>query len=202
MLALDTATSSFTLLFFFLFFILTEKENSYSRIQSPAAGLPSRAPRSGPVGLASGSHRPTPALSQVRTRLRTRKTLCVCLRSPAQWPRPRPGCLGDEGPRRSGGIMATSVGTTPGGTTPAGMIPAGTTPESEVRRPCPVSMTLWTTTPACGVCSRGRSRGGAPRPDSVRGPEWRQFWERVRGDAGPREWDGVREPPPRAARAL
>ncbi|XP_059982452.1 ciliary-associated calcium-binding coiled-coil protein 1 isoform X2 [Lagenorhynchus albirostris] len=54
----------------------------------------------------------------------------MVLTSPAQRPRPRPGCPGDEGPC-GGWIMAASVGTTPGGTTPAGMTPAGTTPESE-----------------------------------------------------------------------
>lgn len=170
-------------LLFFSFFSLLLKGTSLSLLgdsrhrrgpsrqsapQRPDPGLPLPTPP-GPSPLPAGDAVPD------------RKPLCVVLTSPAQRPRPRPGCPGDEGPPCGGWIMAASVGTTPGGTTPAGMTPAGTTPESEVRRPCPVPATPERPPPARG---RGWSRGGAAAGGWVRGPECRRVWERVPGGAG------------------
>lgn len=112
----------------------------------PRSGLTQHpAPARGPSALAGG---PAP---------RTRKPPGAGIRSPAQRPRPRPRCLGDERPLRWGEIMATSVGTVPGGMTTPAMTPGASSPESEVRRPFSVPATP-------GARGRGPSRGCAARP--------------------------------------
>lgn len=79
-------------------------------------------------------------------------------------PRPRPGCLGDEGPLHSGEIMASSLGTPLGVTTPVVITPAGTSPDSEVRRPFSVPTTF----------ERTPSVHGPPQPRPVRQPRRRR----------------------------